>query len=49
MTEMDTLTELTKHGAVTERKDQSVSLEDKAGFMEEVASELGLEEQSGFW
>ena len=46
---MDTLTKLTKHGVVTERKDQSVSLEDKAGFVEEVASELGLEEQTGFW
>lgn len=34
---------------VTERKDPSVSLEDKAAIVEEVASGLGLEEQSDFW
>ena len=34
---------------MTERKDPSVSLEDKAAIVEEVASGLGLEEQSDFW
>ena len=38
-----------KHGVVTERKDPSVSLEDKAAVVEKVASGLGLKEQSDFW
>ena len=34
---------------VTGRKDPSISLEDKAAVVEEVASGPGLEEQSDFW